>query len=146
MKHTCYFERVSENAVIPTYVHGCAEDAGLDLRAAHNAVVNPGETVVVSTGLKVKLPTGTNGEVRSRSGLASKGVIVANSPGTIDPGYRGEIKVILHNLGKLPYEITIGDRIAQLVVVPYVMVNSVEAKVEPDSVRGKGGLGSTGVK
>ena len=131
-------------AELPHYVHGPAEDAGMDLRSVEHVVLHPGEPVAVPTGLVIELPPGCEAQIRPRSGMALKHAItVPNSPGTIDPGYRGEVKVILLNLGRGDYEIQPGDRIAQMVVARYEAVTFEEAEVA-DSRRGEGGFGSSG--
>lgn len=124
--------------------------AGLDLLAAiapnAKVVIEPGARELVPTGLRLELPLGFEGQVRPRSGLALKnGVTVLNSPGTIDSDYRGEVAVILINLGSEPFEITRGARIAQLVVAPVTQAVLVEAADLAGSARGAGGFGSTGV-
>ena len=125
--------------------------AGLDLLAAiapnAKVVIEPGARELVPTGLRLELPQGFEGQVRPRSGLALKnGVTVLNSPGTIDSDYRGEVAVILINLGSEPFEITRGARIAQLVVAPVTQALFVEAADLADTARGAGGFGSTGVE
>ncbi len=137
-------KRVHSNAVLPHYAHGPEEDAGLDLRSVEDAVLQPGIPCAVATGLVLEIPPGYEGQVRPRSGLALRHAItVPNAPGTIDPGYRGEVKVILLNLGREDFAITTGDRIAQLVLARYEQVEWEEA--EPaESVRGTGGFGSSG--
>ncbi|MCG8555250.1 MAG: dUTP diphosphatase [Proteobacteria bacterium] len=122
--------------------------AGLDLSAALDTpcVIEPGQRATVPTGLAIALPEGHEGQVRPRSGLASRhGVTVLNAPGTIDEDYRGEVCVLLVNLGSVPYAIHPGDRIAQLVVsqVQRVAVRALEDELAPTS-RGTRGLGSTG--
>src|SRR6478736_784593 len=113
-------QRLSERAILPTYAHGPAEDAGLDLHAIEDAVLEPGIPALVTTGLTIELPPGYEAQIRPRSGLALKHAItLPNSPATIDPGYRGEIRVILLNLGREPYRIHAGDRIAQMVIARY---------------------------
>ena len=110
-------QRISAQAALPEYAHGPAEDAGMDLRAVDRATLVPGIPLAVPTGLTIELPPGYEAQVRPRSGLALKHAItVPNAPATIDPGYRGEIKVILLNLGRENYEIQPGDRIAQMVI------------------------------
>ncbi len=105
----------------------------------------PGESVLVPTGIAVALPEGYEGQVRPRSGLAAKyGITVLNAPGTIDSDYRGEIGVVLINLGKMPFRIERGTRIAQLVVAPVVKVEWVPMEVLPSTRRGGGGFGHTG--
>src|SRR2546428_13382774 len=98
-------QRISAQAALPEYAHGPGEDAGMDLRAVERATLVPGVPLAVATGLTIELPPGYEAQVRPRSGLALKhAVTVANTPGTIDPGYRGEIKAILVNLGRQNYE------------------------------------------
>jgi dUTP pyrophosphatase len=143
-------------AVMPKYAHGPDEDAGMDICSFVDDVINPGEYKIIRTGVFIDIPSGFEVQVRSRSGLAAKhGVAVLNSPGTIDPGYKGEVKVILINHGTKPFEIKIGDRIAQLVFNFYFGVkdatvsvaNSEEdvKKIISESKRGANGVGSTGV-
>jgi dUTP pyrophosphatase len=124
--------------------------AGLDLLAAiaHNAqlVIEPGGRALAPTGLSIELPNGFEAQVRPRSGLALRhGVTVLNSPGTIDADYRGEICIILVNLGSEPFKIVRGDRIAQLVIAPVSRARLVEVQILSDSARGVGGFGSTGL-
>ncbi|MCC6265821.1 MAG: dUTP diphosphatase [Bryobacterales bacterium] len=137
-------KRIHEHAVLPHYAHGPDEDAGLDLRSVEETVLRPGVPHAVATGLVLEIPPGCEGQVRPRSGLALKHAItIPNSPGTIDPGYRGEVKVILLNLGREDFSIAVGDRIAQLVLARYEAVEWEEA--EPaESLRGTGGFGSSG--
>jgi len=116
----------------------------MDLRAVEDATLEPGVPRLVSTGLAVEIPAGYEAQVRPRSGLALKHAItMPNAPGTIDPGYRGEIRVILLNLGREAYTVRAGDRIAQMIVARYEAVEWVEAKLS-DSARGAGGFGSSG--
>ncbi len=135
---------------LPLPAYQSDEAAGLDLVAAvpakEPAVVAPGGRVLVPTGLSFELPKGYEGQVRPRSGLALKhGVTVLNSPGTIDSDYRGEVKIILINLGDAPFEIRRGERIAQLVVAPVTHASLVQAEVISETRRGAGGFGSTRV-
>ncbi|GCD78183.1 deoxyuridine 5'-triphosphate nucleotidohydrolase [Thermaurantimonas aggregans] len=121
--------------------------AGMDLRAnlSESITLLPGERRLIPTGLKIALPHGYEAQVRPRSGLALKyGITCLNSPGTIDADYRGEIGVLLINLGQEPFEIKPGDRIAQLVVAPYSRVEWAQVLELPTSERGEGGFGSTG--
>ncbi len=121
----------------------------MDLCAAVDGdqVVKPGEVLVVPTGFGVELPHGYEAQVRPRSGLAAKhGLGILNTPGTIDPDYRGEIKVILTNFGKQDFVVHRGDRIAQLVINRYVRIQWEEVERLTDSTRGSGGLGHTGMK
>jgi len=136
--------RLRHDARLPEYAHGPGEDAGMDLRAVEDTGLQPGRPVAVPTGLAVEIPAGWEAQVRPRSGLALRHAItLPNSPGTIDPGYRGEIKVILLNLGDEPYLVRAGDRIAQLILARYETVEWEEAELN-DSRRGEGGFGSSG--
>jgi dUTP pyrophosphatase len=131
---------------LPRYASDGA--AGADLCAAVDAslILSPGARAAVPTGLVVELPPGWEGQVRPRSGLALRdGLTVANAPGTIDSDYRGELKVLLVNLGDRPVEIARGDRIAQLVVAPVAQAVFREADELGATDRGSGGFGSTGV-
>lgn len=122
-----------------------ADDAGLDLYARHPAETAPGERATVATGLAVAIPSGHAGLIVPRSGLASRyGVGVVNAPGLVDAGYRGELKVILVNLGESPYAISRGDRIAQLVIVPVVITGVEVVDHLGESRRGSRGFGSSG--
>jgi dUTP pyrophosphatase len=136
--------RLRDDAVLPAYAHGPQEDAGLDLRAVESAVLEPGTPRLVATGLSIELPPGYEAQIRPRSGLAARHAItLPNSPATIDPGYRGEIRVILLNLGREPYEIHAGDRIAQMVIARYEAIEWEEGDLK-ESRRGEGGFGSSG--
>ena len=116
----------------------------MDLRAVETVTLEPGVPRLVPTGLTIELPPGFEAQVRPRSGLALKHAItMPNAPGTIDPGYRGELRVILLNLGREPYTIHPGDRIAQMVVARYEAVEWLESALA-DSARGAGGFGSSG--
>lgn len=116
----------------------------MDLCAVEGATLEPNVPQLVSTGLAIELPSGFEAQVRPRSGLAAKHAItVPNAPGTIDPGYRGEIRVILLNLGREPYRINAGDRIAQMIIARYEAIEWVETDLA-DSSRGAGGFGSSG--
>jgi dUTP pyrophosphatase len=137
-------QRIHEAAILPRYAHGPEEDAGMDLHAVEEVTLAPGEARLVPTGLTLEIPPGYEGQVRPRSGLALKHAItMPNAPGTIDPGYRGELRVILLNLGAAPYTIHAGDRIAQLVLARYEAVEWDEEELR-ESVRGTGGFGSSG--
>jgi dUTP pyrophosphatase len=122
-------------------------DAGLDLAANLEAKVGPGERAMIPTGLAVAIPEGHAGLVLPRSGLASKrGLTLANAPGLIDSGYRGEITIAVVNLDRFEtVEIARGDRIAQLLVVPFAQVETVDVDDLPSSERGEGGFGSSGM-
>jgi dUTP pyrophosphatase len=137
-------KKLAPEAQLPEYAHGPDEDAGMDLRALAAAVLSPGIPQAVPTGLAIELPSGYEAQVRPRSGLALKHAItIPNSPATIDPGYRGEIRVILLNLGSADYKIEKGDRIAQLVIAKYEPVEWEEGDLN-QSTRGVGGFGSSG--
>jgi dUTP pyrophosphatase len=138
------FKRLHPAAVLPSYAH--PGDAGMDLCACEAATLLPGERRLVRTGLEMALPHGTEAQVRPRSGLALKhGITLLNTPGTIDEGYRGELGILLVNLGQEPFEVRPGMRIAQMVVAPVLRVEVAEAAALSETVRGSGGFGSTGV-
>ncbi len=119
--------------------------AGLDLRADEDFALAPGERCLVPTGLALEIPPGFEGQVRPRSGLAARhGVALVNAPGTVDSDYRGEVKVILVNLGQEPFAARRGERIAQLVIAPVARVEPVLVEELSDTDRGGGGFGSTG--
>jgi len=116
----------------------------MDLRAVEPALLEPGVPQLLPTGLRIEVPPGMEAQIRPRSGLALKHAItLPNSPATIDPGYRGEIRVILLNLGRQPYQVHAGDRIAQMVIARYERIEWEEAELN-DSRRGEGGFGSSG--
>ena len=140
------FRKLHPSAVAPHPAHGYTEDAGADLRSVETQYIGIGGTCAVRTALAIELPTGYQGEVRSRSGLAVRGIVVANSPGTIDPGFRGEICVILHNHSDESLLVEPGDRIAQLVITRYEAVDWQEQDELAASVRGESGFGASGVK
>lgn len=138
-------EYLGESTSVPQYASGHA--AGADLKASLPTplTVPPGSTVLVPTGLQIAIPRGYEGQVRPRSGLALKhGLTILNAPGTIDSDYRGEVKVLLINLGSKPVTIYPGDRIAQMVFAPVVQAEFVPVRELPPSDRGSGGFGSTG--
>jgi len=138
--------KLHENAVIPSYAH--LTDAGADLVSVEDALLQPGQRALIPTGIAISIPTGFVGLVHPRSGLAVKnGVALVNAPGTIDSGYRGEIKVCLINLDPaLPVELPAGSRIAQLVIQRVEFATFVEVTKLDDSDRGTGGFGSTGIE
>jgi dUTP pyrophosphatase len=140
--------RLDHAAGLPLPAYASADAAGMDLVAAVTRPVTlaPGERGLVPTGLAIALPPGFEAQVRPRSGLALKhGVTLLNSPGTIDADYRGEIGVVLVNLGQAPFTIERGSRIAQLVVAPVSRVTWVETDELTETARGAGGFGSTGI-
>ena len=139
--------RLSHGRGLPLPAYATAGSAGMDLYAAIEAPLRlaPGERALTPTGLAMALPEGYEGQVRARSGLAlKKGLVVLNAPGTIDSDYRGEVAVILVNLGTEDVEIVRGDRIAQLVIAPVTRAEVRERDALPQSGRGPGGFGSTG--
>jgi dUTP pyrophosphatase len=137
-------KRLDPSIELPAYAR--EGDAGLDLRAAHDATVEPGGRGLVGTGLAVAIPPGYAGFVLPRSGLAlSQGVTVLNAPGLVDAGYRGELKVLLVNHGDKPVTVRRGERVAQLVVQSVERAEPIEVGELPVSERGAGGFGSTGV-
>jgi dUTP pyrophosphatase len=136
----------AQDLSLPSYA--TEGSAGMDLLAAIDGEVElqPGRRMVVATGLSIELPSGFEAQVRPRSGLAANhGVTVLNTPGTIDSDYRGEIKVILINLGDVPFRITRGMRIAQMVIARHERVEAVEHGTLSQTARGAGGHGSTGL-
>jgi dUTP pyrophosphatase len=137
-------QRVREEARLPSRAHG--GDAGLDLYAAEAATIDPGERTTVATGIAVEVPPGYAGLVLPRSGLAARhGIALVNAPGLIDSGYRGEVKVLLLNTDRADaFEISPGDRIAQLVLSPVAGAEPVEVTDLQMSARGAGGFGSSG--
>jgi dUTP pyrophosphatase len=138
------FVKLNDRATLPTRAHD--NDAGLDLYTAEAARLAPGARVSVGTGLAVQIPDGVGGLVLPRSGLALRhGVTLVNAPGLIDPGYRGEVRVLLLNTDPtLEFKIAPGDRIAQLLLVPVVHASPLQADALDESTRGKGGFGSSG--
>jgi len=138
------FRKLDAGASLPGYAHG--GDAGLDLAANADVELQPGERALVPTGLAVAIPEGHAGLVLPRSGLASRhGITLVNAPGLIDSGYRGEITIAVVNLDReRPYTITRGERIAQLLVVPFTALEPMEVVDLTDTARGTGGFGSTG--
>jgi dUTP diphosphatase len=138
------FIRLSEQATLPTRAH--ESDAGLDLYAAEGARIGPGQRVSVGTGLAVAIPEGLAGLVLPRSGLALKsGISLVNSPGLIDPGYRGEVRVLLLNTDQTAeFRLAAGDRIAQLILVPIALATPLESDSLDSSTRGASGFGSSG--
>ena len=146
MKYNVKIKKLSENAVIPTY--GSPFSAGADLYSAMDDVtIAPHTTTLIKTGLALELPVGFAGLIYARSGLASKrGLAPANKVGVIDCDYRGEVMVALHNHSEKDQTVSKGERIAQLVITPYVVADFEEADELSETVRGEGGFGSTGTK
>lgn len=139
------FKRLGDHT-LPLPAYGSAGAAGLDICANQSRVLFHGERFMFGTGFAVEVPTGYELQCRSRSGLAAKhGVLVLNSPGTIDCDYRGEIKVILHNTGVHDVNIYEGDRIAQLILAPVLSIEPIEVESLSETTRGENGFGSTGL-
>lgn len=136
--------KLNEAAIIPRYSH--PGDAGLDLFSIEDREILPGETELINTGIAIALPLGTEAQIRPRSGLALKhSITVLNSPGTIDAGYRGEIRIILINHGKKPFQVTSRMRIAQMVIAPIIKAKVTVVSVLDDTSRTDEGFGSTGL-
>jgi dUTP pyrophosphatase len=149
-KAELHVTRLPHGAELPLPSYQSEGAAGLDLLAAVAAdapvIIGPGQRALVPTGLAIALPAGTEGQVRPRSGLAAQhGVTVLNSPGTIDADYRGEIRVILVNMGQESFTVTRGMRIAQLIIAPALQVTIRETTNLNETTRGVGGFGSTGM-
>lgn len=139
-------KKVRENAIVPEYQTPFS--AGLDLCACieEDITINPNEIKMIPTGISIELPDGYEAQVRPRSGLASKfGITILNTPGTIDPDYRGEIMVIMINLGKEPFIVKNGMRIAQMIISKFERVNIKLVDELTPTLRGNGGFGSTGI-
>jgi dUTP pyrophosphatase len=138
-----HVKRVSPDATLPSLSH--PGDAAFDLCSVVDYELKPGERAAIPTGLVLEIPPGFEGQVRPRSGLALKSsVTVLNTPGTIDSGYRGEVKTIMINLGSEPFMIEKGMRISQLAIRPVPDVQFLEVEELSESARGEGGFGSTG--
>jgi dUTP pyrophosphatase len=135
-------ELVDSSSLLPRSAH--PGDSGLDLYSAEAVLLHVSERRAIRTGIRIKLPEGTEGQIRPRSGLALQhGLTVLNAPGTIDSGFRGELQVILINLGGRPFEVTVGMRIAQLVICPVTMVEVEQTTSLPSTSRGPFGFGSS---
>lgn len=147
MTVTVTLKRLAHNADLPLPAYETAQSAGMDLPAAigDDLILAPGARALVPTGLAIALPDGYEAQIRPRSGLAARdGVTVLNTPGTVDADYRGEVKVILINLGDGPFTVSRGMRIAQMVIAPVTQARMVESDTLPETERGEGGFGSTG--
>ncbi len=144
---TIPLRRLPHGTDLPLPVYATDGAAGMDVVAAEDLILAPGARHAVATGFAMAIPAGYEVQVRPRSGLALKhGITCLNTPGTIDSDYRGEVKVILANLGDAPFEIKRGDRIAQLVPAPVQRAMLTEVVSLDDTARGTGGFGSTGTK
>lgn len=142
---TIALKRLPNGADLPLPAYATEGSAGMDVVSAEDTILAPGARAAVATGFAIAIPAGYEVQVRPRSGLALKhGVTCLNTPGTIDSDYRGEVKVILANLGQEPFPIARGDRIAQLVPAPVQRAVLDEVEALDDTVRGNGGFGSTG--
>lgn len=144
-----YFKRLPHSKDLPLPNYESAFAAGMDMRAALDGplILKPGERELVPTGLQMAIPQGYEAQIRPRSGLAWRnGITMLNTPGTIDSDYRGEVKVLAVNHGDEAFTISHGDRIAQMVIAPVQQCNVNEAEELPESLRGDGGFGSTGVQ
>jgi len=140
-------KRLSKQVSLPKYETSGSSGMDLSANIDNNINIEPGETAVIPTGLALSIPNGFEVQIRPRSGLAAKkNISVLNTPGTIDSDYRGEIKVILINLGQDSFKVEKGLRIAQMVVSPVAQAQLTEVNDLSDTVRGKGGFGSTGTK
>jgi dUTP pyrophosphatase len=140
-------KRLPHNEDLPLPSYESASAAGMDLPAAVTAdiTLQPGAQNLIATGLAIAIPDGFEAQIRPRSGLAARnGVTVLNTPGTVDADYRGEVKVILVNLGNEPFTVTRGMRIAQMVIAPVVQATMEQVDELPETARGAGGFGSTG--
>ena len=139
-------KKFDKNIELPTYKTPGSSGMDLIAHVKNKIIINPSKTAIVPTGIAVAIPKNYEIQIRPRSGLAAKkGISVLNTPGTIDSDYRGEIKIILINLGKKSFIIKSGDRIAQMILCPIVKGKLREVKTLPKTFRGKGGFGSTGM-
>lgn len=141
--------KINEESTLPLPEYATEGSAGMDVYAdiSDSMIIKPQSTVMIPTGLAIELPDGYECQVRSRSGLAAKfGVFALNAPGTIDPDYRGEIKVILSNFSNKDFEVKRGDRIAQLVIAQFVRAEWELVENLNNTERGSGGFGSTGIE
>lgn len=144
MKDCIKFKKLDSNALLPKYAH--EEDAGMDVFSNEDTFLNPKEWALVKTGFCMELPRDYEAQVRSKSGLSLKsGIIVLNSPGTIDENYRGEVGVIIMNVSNTPYHIEKHQKIAQMVINKVEHLNVVEVEEISSTIRGEGGFGSTGL-
>ncbi|MBT2735850.1 dUTP diphosphatase [Bacillus sp. ISL-7] len=143
MEYKLKVKLINDDALLPYRAH--EGDAGLDLFSIEEKIIKAGEAGLIRTGIQIELPKGTEAQIRPRSGLAlNHSITVLNSPGTIDEGYRGEIKIILINHGKEDFTIEKQMRIAQMVIAPVLKVNLIETEILSDTGRSEGGFGSSG--
>ncbi|NLB69766.1 MAG: dUTP diphosphatase [Lentisphaerae bacterium] len=137
-------KRLASDAILPSYAH--ADDSGMDICSIEDKVIPAGGYVVIRTGLAIELPPGTEAQIRPRSGLSARNALsILNSPGTVDEGFRGEIRVILANFGNEAFPVSKGMRIAQMVICPVIRVKIEEETVLSETARADGGFGSTGL-
>ena len=142
---TVKIQREANTIEIPKYA--TAHSAGVDLCSTKYCIIKPGELALIPTGIRLAIPEGYEGQIRPRSGLTlNHRIVIPNTPGTIDSDYRGEIMVMLLNMGTEPFTLSFGDRIAQMVFVPVAHANFEPVKSLDDTVRGSGGFGSTGIR
>ena len=140
-------KKLSSSVLIPKYETSGSSGMDISAHIENNIIIKPGEKALIATGFSIAIPKGYEVQIRPRSGLAvKKNITVLNTPGTIDADYRGEIKVVLINLGKEDVTVTNGERIAQMVVCPVINASLEEVKELSDTQRGLGGFGSTGTK
>lgn len=137
--------KLAESVYLPEYAHGGMGDAGMDLAANEDAMIPSGELALIPTGISVAIPSGIVGKISLRSSIGKKKVIIPNAPGIIDPSYRGEVKVMLLNLGREPFRVTKGDRLAQIVFERYLAAVAIPSEELDETERGEGGFGSTGI-
>ena len=139
--------KIINNSIYENPSYSTELSSGADMRAniSESMVIKPSEIVLVPTGIHIELVSGYEAQIRSRSGMTLKhGIVVANGVGTIDADYRGEIKIILQNISQVPYTLNPGERIAQMVICPYIRANFINSEVLKSSERGDGGFGHTG--
>ena len=147
MKGDFLITRMEDALDLPLPKRATPLSSGLDLHANMDVTILPGERKLIPTGIKIAMPSGYEAQIRPRSGLALRhGISIPNAPATVDADYRGELKVILINLGGETFEIKRGDRIAQMVICPVAMVEFAEVDSLPSTMRGDGGFGHSGVK
>ncbi len=145
MKEVIKFKKVSPDAIIPNYAH--KEDAGMDIYSNEDKVIKSKSWELIKTGFSMELPTGYEAQIRSKSGLSLKsGIIVLNSPGTIDENYRGEVGIILMNVSDKDYNVEKNQKVAQMVINKVEHFEIIETEEISDSSRGDGAFGSTGLK
>ena len=144
MERCVKFKKLVKDALLPAYAH--KEDAGMDIFSNEETILNPKEWALIKTGFSMELPSGYEAQIRSKSGLSLKsGIIVLNSPGTVDENYRGEVGVIIMNVSNAPYHIEKHQKIAQIVINKVEHLKMVEVEEMSTTTRGAGSFGSTGL-